>query len=622
MKDRRFVWAIGWALMLLIVPPPAAETADNAPRHDGRVTPDAIPEIRRIFVPAASPERWPKGPWQEMRLGEFERIERQLNALRRADPQVGSAPLERAEYRATFVGESLQQGRLEWTPRQSVIADDFLPLEPLNLAVGQLEWTDNRKRHSGRPVVWGTAPSHSVGLVRERDGETVTGNWALRGRRLARSTEFDLRLPRAMVSNVVLQVPDGLQVTSTAGELAGPTAAAESGWSLWQLHLGSRSACRLRFSPPVSAAARRPLVLTRSRTNYVVRPEVVRLVAEFDLEVYEAAATELHLALDAGLQVTAAEYGDEDEVEWRILDGTDGREIVVVLPDALSGPGQTLRIHGIAPLKPQEPWKIPRLRLKDAVDPEPQVKVRLQPPFQAADVRIDGFRQVELTNGPTDGETLLLRQLRTGASLTIIPAHHLLAGVCRSVTLLSLDGDEWTLTTSLDLKATSGEVFDVTCDFPSEWEITSAQGENDPGPSDLSGWFVESIAGKSSRLHLSFLTALGPSRPQRVRIAARRQGVPSGEALAVFAPTSRELADLEAVTVFVGSEKRRPIVDRLSGFEELNLADLPPEVQNLEFLKSLPAAARAMAVVVRTDMAVASGTIVVRPLFGSEDPGA
>jgi hypothetical protein len=593
---------------------------DSQADDERGATSEAIPEIRRIFVPAASPELWPRGNWQEMRVGELEQIESQLKALRAAAPAAGSTSLERAEYRAVFAGGSLRQGRLEWTPRASAVSDEFLPLGQFNLAIADLEWVHAAHSNTRRPVVWGTTPSKTVGLVHEHDGKIVTGNWSLRGRQLIRSTEFDLRLPTAIVSQLTLHVPHGLLVTCTAGDLAGPKPAAEPGWSVWQLHLGSRSECRLRLSPPASAAMRRPLMLSRSRTNYVVRPEVVRLVAEFDLDVYEAAATELNLALDAGLQVTAVEYGDEDSVDWQIVDGTDGREIAVVLPDPLTGPGQTLRVHGIVPLKPQEPWNIPRIRMKNAVEPESQVKVRLQPPFQAADLRIDGFRQVELTTGSTDGETLLLRQLRADASLMIIPAQQRLTGIGRSTTLVSLDEDELSLTASLALEATSGEAFDISCDIPPEWDITSVQSENDSGPSELSGWVVDSVAGTSSRLHLSFLTALGTSHPQRVQIAARRKGVPTGEILPVIALTCQELADVEAVTIMVGGEKRQPVVERLSGFEELNLADLPAPVQNLGFLKSLSAAARATAVVVRTDVAKATGTIILRPLHGAEAP--
>lgn len=616
MNAWRALLAGGIALAGLIWATPPDAQGDEA----GKAASEALPEIRRIFVPAASPELWPRGNWQEMRVGELEQFENQLNALRAAAPATESLSLERAEYRAVFAGDSLQQGRLEWTPCAATSADDFLPLGSFNLAVAELEWVHSDKPNARRPVVWGTAPSKTVGLIREQGGKSVAGSWSLRGRQLIRSTEFDVRLPKSIVSQLTLHVPQGLQVTCTAGDLAGPKPAAEPGWSVWQLHLGSRSECRLRFSPPVSAAARRPLMLSRSRINYVVRPEVVRLVAEFDLDVFEAAVTELRLVSDAGLQVTAVEYGDEDSVDWRLVDGTDDREIAVVLPDALTGPGQTLRVHEIVPLKPQKPWNIPRIRVKDAVEPEPQVKVRLQPPFQAADLRIDGFRQVELTTGPTDGETLLLRQLRSDASLRIIPAQQLLAGIGRSTTLVSLDGDELTLTASLDLEATSGEAFDVSCEIPPEWDITSVQGNNDSGPGDLSGWAVESIAGMSNRLHLSFVTALGAAHPQRVTITARRKGVPTGEILPVIPLTCRELADLEAVTIMVGGEKRQPVVERLSGFEELNLADLPAPVQNLEFLKSLPAAARATAVVVRTDVANATGTIILRPLHGSEAP--
>jgi hypothetical protein len=108
MSATRLLRASGWGLALLIL---AAIPEAQAGKDDEAVS-QAIPEIRRIFVPAASPERWPRGNWQEMRIGEFEQIEEKWNALRATAPGTDSTPLEKAEYRAVFAGDSLQQALL------------------------------------------------------------------------------------------------------------------------------------------------------------------------------------------------------------------------------------------------------------------------------------------------------------------------------------------------------------------------------------------------------------------------------------------------------------------------------------------------------------------------------
>lgn len=582
------------------------------------VSDNGLKPIRRIFVPAGAPDRWPGGTWEPIPLAD---LERQLAAGGQDLIESFRTGLERAEYRAKLVGDTLQDGTFEWTVRKTPGHASFLALDPLNLAICGLEWIDAESHAPLGAVVWGTTPTKTPGLVLHPSDALAVGAWSLVGRGLARSTEFEVRVPPAMVSHFVLQVPEGLIPTTTAGELAGPGPALEPGFSSWKLHLGSRSSCRLRFSSRIADTARRPLVVARNRTNYDVRPEVVRVLAEFDLEVYETAVSELRLQVDEGLQVVSVEYGDDDEVAWRVVDGSDGRAIVVQLPDSLTGPGQILRVRGISPGKPRQPWSIPRLILPDAVESEAHVTVRLQPPYQAADLQIDGYRQVDLIASPTDGETVVLRQLKAGASLIIVPSSPSLAAICRSVTLARLEGEEWMFTAMVDLRATAGSAFDVSCRVSEGWEIVNVQSDSEPDSGDLAGWEIVTAAGES-QLQLDFLTALSPTRPQRVRVTARRNPVELGSELPVPALICPGAVEVDAVSIIIDGPDQRSILQESTGWEVSTLADLPSADQSLDFVRTLPATTRSSAVVLRTNVADSPGTVVLRGLDSAESPKA
>lgn len=576
---------------------------------------DAAPAIRRIYVPASAPDRWPVGPWEPIPLAD---LESQLANRKRDQIESQVIGLERAEYQAKFEEGALRHGTLEWKFRQSSGHTTFASLDPLNLAVSRLEWRDVDKGKTIGPVVWGTAPSQTSGLVLPASDALAVGTWSLVGRRMERSTEFEVRVPPAMVSRFRLLIPEGFVPTSTAGVLTGPRPAPDAGFSFWELHLGSRASCRLRLSPPLAETARRALVIARTRTNFVVRPEVVHVLAEFDLEMYETAVSELRLQADEGLQVVGVEYGDDVEVEWRVIEGSDGRAFVAHLPESLTGAGQMLRVIGIAPGNPRQPWNVPRIYLPDAVEAESQVTLRFQPPYQAADLRMDGYRQTELVASPTEGEKVVLRQLKPGASLTVVPSSPRLSATCRSVSLARLEGEEWGLTALLELQAMTGSAFDVSCRIAGGWEVVSVQSDSDSGSGDLAEWEVVNTSGGESRLQLEFSTALSSTRPQRVRVAARRDPIERGSEIPIPAVICPVAAEIEAVAIVVSGPDERPLLQRTTGWEMATLADLSPSDQLLDFVRGAALSTRSSAVVLRANRSDASGTLLLHALEGAD----
>lgn len=605
------------ALVLSIAIPGVADETDRSPSAP-KTTGSNLPSIRRVFVPAAAPNQWPAVDWEPLPLAEFER---KLAVARRTAPESSILGLQRAEYQATLVGNTLEQGQLEWTPWPAA-RTRFLSLEPLNLALSNLKWIGADPGPVQQPVVWGTTPEQTTGILLDRAGARIVGNFALRGSQLARSVEFQLRLPAAAASRLTLRAPDGLVLSTTAGELSRPRPAPEAGWSLWEVLLGGRSACRLRVSPPAALDVRRPLVEVRSRTNYSVRTEVVRVLAEFELTANEATVRDLRFLVDEGLQITSVEFGDDADVPWISLDPAEGRGILVRLPDPLSGSGPLVRVRGIATVKPQESWKLPRVRPADAIESEAQVTVRLQPPTQAADLRLDGYRQVELIAHPTEGETFVFRQLRADATLVVIPADARLVASCRSVALARLVGDEWTLTGDLSLRASAGSAFEMNCRIPPGWEITDVGTDKRSGESDLGNWSIGTGPEGKQSLRLEFLNALSPAFPQTVRISARCPSLARGQTMSAPILSCTGCSDIEAVTVVVTDPQLVPTLHSPVSVETLYLADLPEPTQANNALLGLSADERSTALVIRTSSSDPAGSLELRSARAPTPPGS
>jgi hypothetical protein len=571
----------GWSAFRFPAIAVALLAATAAPAQEGTEAHDPLPIVRRIFVPADREQLWPSGKWQPVAPAD---LERQLEAARVADRGRPAGCLERAEYSATVVDSELRDARLEWTVRRPDPTVSSLSAGQLNLNVSKLSWA--AAGHAGRPVpaLWGTTPEGSTVIVVDRSSGRLVGAWSLPGRRLAASTEFDLELVPAAVSQLTLRVPAELVLTASAGELSSPVAASEPGWNEWRLNLGSQTSCRLRTAPPADLKTARPLVLVRDNLNYYVKSEAARVLADFEIDVLESTVHELRLSVDPEIQVTAVEYGDDGVAAWKSVPAVTGREIVVHLPDAIGGAGHTLQVQGIAQVKQFAPWTLPRIRLRNSVEAAGKATLRLESPQSASDIRVDGYRQTELTNDADEGEILVFRRLRDDGTITIVPADGKPDVACRANSLILPERHQWSMVSQWEWTATAGNTFAATCAIAGIWEIEDVRAAAADGISNLAGWDVHEIEPGRRVLQLFFLNALQPDRPTGVRVSARRLPPVAGESSVVPPLSAVDVGTSEQFVVVSTGADLRPILDGGRGFEPLALRELPPATRSLDFL--------------------------------------
>jgi hypothetical protein len=586
----------------------------SAPSVSGNGAPllaadESAPEIRRVFVPADRPDLWPTGDWQPIPLGELERL-LDTAAVERRRPLPF---IERAEYQATLVDDELRDARVEWHSRRPDSISSLLKAGEMNLNVSHLAWFEPDSKTIPVPALWGTTPDGATVIVVDRRQGRLVGEWSLSGRKLAASVEFDLKLPPATTSRVTLRMPSGLVLSSTAGEVTSNAQPADPNWTEWSVNLGSRTAVRLRVARRADATAARPLVIVRSNLNYVVRSEAVRLLAEFTVEPLESVLREVHLAVDPEIQITAIENGDGGAVAWRMAETPDGRVAIVQLPESPAAEVQTLRVQGIAQIKPFAAWTLPRIHVQGSLEDAGKVTLRIQPPLQAADIRTEGCVQTELTASAADGETLVFKQLRPDGTITIVPTDGKPDLACRVMNLVTCESNQWSLISQMEWTAAAGSAFAVNCQIPDLWEIVDVRPAPGEDSAPLAGWDVEEVNSEKRLLHVYFLNALEPDRPQRVRISARRLPAAPRE-LSVMPPLiPSDAGEVEQFVVVTTGPETRPVVESTSEIELLTLRELPEDANRIEFLSARMADRHSRFLTFRTLRSSASARLWVEP---------
>lgn len=535
-----------------------------------------VPDLRRIYVPADAPRDWPAGDWQPIPLAELERLHQ---AAQSATGRSQLSGIDRAEYSAVLSGDSLTAGELHWIVRHATDEPAPIALDPLSLATSEMVWA---LPGGARPAIWGADSTGGRVLLPEARASSLTGRWTLPGQKLAHSVQFELQFAPAVVTRLTLRAPAGTILTANAGELVGPQPADSSPWALWTLNLGSQTRCRLRATRQATHDAAAPLLLVAERANYVVSPEGLRWRTEFEPQVLEGEVRRLELQLDAGMQTTSIVYGDDGSLKWEPV--AEQGALRIDLPDVLRSPGQRVTVRGIAPIPKAGGWKLPRVRVRGALEAGAEAVVRLQNPFQAADIRLHGYRQIDFRSTP-EGETISLRQFRTDASVTLFPERPDPRFAARSASVVRTTGSEWVLTAQVDFQAAAATLQTVECRVPRDWKLTDVRPAPGEPADSLKHWELGESPDGDVLLRLQFQGGLDPEAPRRIRVEAHRPAPALNEAVPLPAIPGVHTADSMFATLIVSGPNERPLLERAVLCDTVLPDELPPEIRDIDFVR-------------------------------------
>lgn len=472
------------------------------------------PESREIRIAPTQRDDWLKRGWEPVRAADFARLRRNAD-VKATGPR--SAWIERAEYSATLAEDTLKAGQLTARVIRKGNKPELLQLDPLNLVMSDLRWSD------GQRAVFGTAADHRMLLYVDADSAEFQSKWSLRGRKVVDGFRFDVRVAPAMVSLLHLRLPEGQLLESSVGVVKGPSTGDAAGWMLWTVELGSRSMCRLRVRSAEVTSQRRSLVLATMDTSCVVRQAEIELQVQCNLHVLEAPVDRFVFELPADIKLVNVSYGGDHDIPPTTKVSGDMQRFVVHLADPVQGHVRPIRFRAIGAARETSLWTVPEIRVEGAAFLSGELRMRVETPLELQALELlKGYRHTGTVADVNDGETFSFQRYLSEARLDVRTGRPGMEAAARVVNLLDVHSDDWQLTSDVEYQVRSGSAYAVSCSLPQNWTISEVRAVGENTASRISNSSV-SVAEDGRRiLKVVFLDSLKPGHARSFRVVARR----------------------------------------------------------------------------------------------------
>ena len=504
---------------------------------------DRPPTVRHIFVPVNNHKIWPKGERELVPFEEYLELQ-QSNQPNR--PGRRGAHIEWQSLSATFDPSRgvLTDGRWEAEVRGSEKAPRLMPLDPLDLPISELKWTDG-------DAVWGAAASGETFLLVDAAERRLEGRFSRQGRRLQRTWQFPVRLATATVSEFVLRVPAKYSLTCAAATIRGPLTNGADGWRLWHLNLGSQSRCEILIGESPAAAPTVPVVVYEQTSSYVLREAEIEVQCEIAAEIFHTPKASLEFVVPDDLSIYTVGFAGDSRLPWRDMPRAAGqpRHIEVLLPEPQIGRVRLLHLLGGVAAKWQPDLALPRITLANGWFSSGRWNVSVDAPLVWRALRPAGLRLTEVNATSATTRRLSFTQFLADASLGIdisspesrLTSHGLQRLTARETT--------WRLTSEWLWQSNTGVAFGARCRIPTGWEVLDVQSLPESAASEVRQWNVVADAAGVRQLVVDFVTPLEGSVAHRLQIVARRPRALAAERDAFELPTPLDCRHAEELLI-------------------------------------------------------------------------
>ena len=523
----RFRHSLLLLLALLVGAPPGPALCADQPQSVAGGADRGSLTYREIYVPQEVWGDWdPEGTYWSMDADEFEKRIREIN---RAGRGTEASTVAGASYQARLDGDQLVNGKALLNIAFAGGQATRLALEPCGLAIGEATWADKE----GAPARMGLGGRKKLEVEVAEPGK-LAFDWSLGGKQSRQgAVEFQLELPRSPAIRLILDLPDGMIPVSERG-IAVAEASAENGFSRWRIELGGHHRTLLRVVPAADADEVARLPHLRQSLIYDFSTLGVTLSASLQLDVFNEPVRQLALVTDADLQLVGVVHG-EQSVPWSVAP-TPGdestRRVIIEFPEPLQGTDRKLQITAVAPLRLDQPWRLPGLRAEGVVWQQTEktvAELRIPRPLLVKKlVAIRGrqstplkeqSRQAPIDGGPAEPvrETVEVQYFAPHSGVEIVVSRPEAPLQLDCGYAIELDGE--TARVVADFQLAQGERFSLGADVTRQWIIDSVQSE----PADLvADWKVEGRNASPRKLTLRLAKSLSPDRPVRIIATARR----------------------------------------------------------------------------------------------------
>ncbi|MBA4032535.1 MAG: hypothetical protein C0478_16825, partial [Planctomyces sp.] len=531
--------------------------------------------LRRIDVPADQPDQWPKGVWSAVPREEFTRW-MEIIASRKSQPT--RSRLSRADYEFRIV-----DGRLEGsfeitlsgnTPEKGELVD----LTPVTLPLKRLQWK------SGDPAVFGLAADQRQYLwvdgQKRVDEDRLVGECVLTGAALPQSMFFNLSLFPADLSELRLKVPEGYQLSSSAGVIVRGPDAANGQQTVSSIRLAGTSECEVSLTRAIEKRDSTERLLYEEDLAAIIREDELRFLTTLIVEVPEQRTVEkLRFALPDNFELISATLGADTPLKFsrdsasKDIAPNTGSGIVISLPSPMTGRLRAIRLEGTQPGTALPQVTIPQIDLQDATLLRGRTTITVVSPLQMRGVEQEGYRESGPLTMTADGEVFTFDRQQARARLKLEIRRPIPRFTASSTTLVHGEVDHWRIRSHIDWFVSSGSLQQTTITIPPEWQVTQVLGDDEG--SRLADWEVQRDGTRASLLQIEFALPGIPGQPRRVSISASRSFATTPKRLPIpsLKPTNAE--STEYLIGIRAESAGRPTPAANSRFETTTLPATP-----------------------------------------------
>lgn len=557
------------------------------------------PSIRKIYVPADTPESWPEGNWTPVpssRLAEQTR--------RQVTSPSSKAWMKEGRYQATLNKDVLQNGRFELEvaePEGRTNGTTLISWQNTNLAFSNLNWKN-------QPAKLGNKVDGNLFLMVPHNVKFLSGQWSIQGRHLEGGVFFDLQFPQSAVTELELLLPkdDRIVVFDNTPISFSPASRPQEQRVI--LSLGAKAHARffVSFGNSNSQSAPTSQLFTRTETLLSLSRDQSRFRQELLIESLGAEVKTILIPVPDKLSIRSIEFGGIPLNSWSVS-RNQPRTLSVSFPNPILGLSRPLRISGTIEYTEGELWRVPRLLPENSFSLSELITLNVSPPLELLAIEREGFLQTAATtNANGAGSLVFQRNSPTGeidVRLGLPPTRF----ETQIVTRLKVSDQYWVADVELLGQVSSGRLYSIWMDLASEWEPKTIEFHNQTSMR-VSPVLPSTIDRSNGRKILRVELPVAISRAQPLNLRMTFRGSRSGAKPPVV-PVVRMTGEIPSVqALIVDRELTSPenTLSRLTGWRQLSSVEFPSWVTSSGLGAQLSDAAHRRQVFLSTKPGVSS----------------
>ena len=522
----------------------------------------ASTSIHRAYVPADNPEVWPNGRWHAIPVEDYRKLISDLDFNASSPP---NARLQRVTYKATWSGESFLNGTLVAEMGLQGGEATYAPLGQPTMSLSDLSWDD-------RPAIWGTDPKGNQLLRIEADREVLSGRWSLHSQERLGELEFHAKIPSAVLSRFELKLPARKHIEARNGLVAVSEPDEDPEWKLWRLELGRETTLHFVISEEQSSNTTPHLIVER-HSRYQVLSEDLRFRTSFTIDHSQGEINQLSFSVPLEMQVSTIGLGNDLDLPFEVTSEDGNVRLDVPLTTIAIEPRASFVLEGTMPLPTERTLTLPRISLHNAHHWKSHLSLDILRPMELADFTLSHCRLISAKAVQSESDSLEIEDwAETSKVLISLDTPHADLA-CDVLTSLSLDLSQTMMRTLLRLSTRTGSTYRLTCEVPSDWQVTRVASIPRHRPNAITQWKQTRNDEGQSELGLEFRDALAIDQPLLVEVWARRRtGTISNSLLIPVIRPADSLPDSIAVTVHPASGQSVDLPGD-SSYQERSLAE-------------------------------------------------